>query len=179
MKKLAIAAALAASTALSLPALAEGTGMKTDAQSTASGGQMPAETQAQTDTQTQQPSEGQGQTAAVEQGGEAAGISGENLSEEEVRKLQQALKDAGADIEVDGVWGDSTAQALSAYQRDEGLTPSGELDQRTIASLGVDIEASGSQQAEVPEEKPETGTADEPAMQSPETDATGGEPSAQ
>ncbi|WP_404384847.1 peptidoglycan-binding protein [Caenispirillum salinarum] len=178
MKKLAIAAALAAGTALSLPALAEGTGMKTDTQSSATGTQMQTETQAQPDMQTRQQGE-PGQAAAMQQGGEAAGMSGENLSEDEVRRLQQALKDAGADIEVDGIWGDSTAQALSAYQRDEGLAPSGELDQRTIASLGVDIEVSGSQQAEIPEEKPETGAGDEPVMQSPDTDATGDEPLAQ
>ncbi|EKV26690.1 hypothetical protein C882_2199 [Caenispirillum salinarum AK4] len=171
MKKLAIAAALAASTALSLPAFAEGTGAT-------------ASQKTQADMQTQTQTEAQAKPDMPTQpGGETAGLSGENLDEEKVRAIQQALKDAGADIEVDGVWGDSTAQALAAYQRDEGLAPSGELDPRTIASLGVTLEGDGPQQAEIPEEKPEAGeNAPQPGSDArplPEAeDAYGSEPAA-
>lgn len=109
MNKLAIAIVFATSATLSLPAVAEGAGtaesveLKTDA-----------------DVQAQTGARGQG---AMSSGGEAAGLSGKNLPADDVRAVQQALRDAGADIAADGVWSDSTTQALNAYQRAEGLPP--------------------------------------------------------
>lgn len=146
MNKLAIAIVFATSATLSLPAVAEGAGtaesveLKTDA-----------------DVQAQTGARGQG---AMSSGGEAAGLSGKNLPADDVRAVQQALRDAGADIAADGVWSDSTTQALNAYQRAEGLPPSGELDAGTIARLGVILKDNGTQQAESPEEKGEPGETD-------------------
>lgn len=163
MKTLTIAIALMASSALSLPALAEGTGMKTDGQSTSAADEMRTKAQAQSDMQVHSSGD-QEKAAGMMGGGEAAGLSGKNLSGEEIREIQQALKDAGTDIDVDGTWSDSTAQALESYQKGKGLTPSGELDQHTLSSLGVDVEMSGAQQAEMPEVQPEGPLGREPAM---------------
>jgi len=138
---LATAAALALATAFGGPALAEG--MK----STQAGAETSAGTQASA--------------------GAAAGLSGENLDSTEVRAIQQALKDAGHDVTVDGQWGDNTAQAVLDYQQANGLQGSGELDPRTIAALGVDLEAAGgmqTQQAQTPDSKPTTGDSDAPGM---------------
>lgn len=50
---------------------------------------------------------------------------------------------------VDGVFGDQTRSALAAWQRDQGLQPTGQLNAQTLAALDVDQMAT--QQAEVPE----------------------------
>ena len=54
----------------------------------------------------------------------------------EVRRLQQVLSDAGFDPgPVDGVFGRSTAAAVSAFQRGVGLPASGVVDVTTAASF--------------------------------------------
>lgn len=104
---------------------------------------------------------------------QAAGMSGERMSQSEIRQVQQALKDAGQDVEVDGVWGAETAQALSNYQEENGLTGSGELDSQTMARLGVERDAGAApQQAQRPngatgDTAPAPGNLPEPA---PEVD---------
>jgi peptidoglycan hydrolase-like protein with peptidoglycan-binding domain len=60
------------------------------------------------------------------------------LSPSTVRQIQQALNQAGYSVgNVDGVWGPQTAQALQNYQQAQGLEPTGQLNQRTLAQLGV------------------------------------------
>jgi peptidoglycan hydrolase-like protein with peptidoglycan-binding domain len=86
-----------------------------------------------------------GQSAAM-----GGAMSGDDLGESDVRKIQQARKDAGHDVEVDGDWGDETRQALRDYQEEKNLGQSGDLDRQTIAELGVDVDARGTQQAENP-----------------------------
>lgn len=133
MKTITLAAALATATVLALPALAAGDATKTGADASA------------TTTGTQA-------TASMETGGQAAGMSGDSLSEDEVRLVQQALSDAGQDIEVDGQWGDNTAQALRRYQEEKGMEGSGELDPETIAALGIEMEGMDDpQQARTPD----------------------------
>lgn len=155
MKTITFAAALAAATALTAPAMAAGSdtgkqaaGASQQTEMQGSGSQASGNlTQQQTEANTQAGSQsGAGQ--------ETAGMSGERLDEQEVRELQQALKDAGHDIEVDGQWGDGTAQALHDFQEQEGLTASGELDDETLTALGLDlgtgVGAGGTQAAESP-----------------------------
>jgi hypothetical protein len=59
------------------------------------------------------------------------------LPEAEVRILQQVLVERGFAVEVDGVWGPRTREALISFQRKEGLQPTGQIDTRTVTSLGV------------------------------------------
>jgi peptidoglycan hydrolase-like protein with peptidoglycan-binding domain len=57
---------------------------------------------------------------------------------EQVKAVQQALKDKGMDPgEVDGMMGPKTQSALREYQKKEGLKESGRLDTETMAKLGV------------------------------------------
>jgi peptidoglycan hydrolase-like protein with peptidoglycan-binding domain len=63
-------------------------------------------------------------------------------SAEQVKAVQQALKDKGHDPgEVDGKMGPKTQQALRDYQQKEGLKATGRLDSETAAKLGVQAKA--------------------------------------
>ncbi len=56
----------------------------------------------------------------------------------DVMAMQRALKDKGFDPgPMDGRMGPRTKSALTAYQRKEGLTPSGTWDDQTMDKLGV------------------------------------------
>ena len=60
-----------------------------------------------------------------------------NMSGAEVRQVQQALVDAGYDLQVDGAWGPNTRRALLDYQQKNGLTATGRPDRNTLAALNV------------------------------------------
>jgi hypothetical protein len=81
--------------------------------------------------------------AVVPVGRSQAGSSGGtgttvvDLPESEVRILQQVLVDRGFSVEVDGVWGPRTREALVSFQRREGLQATGQIDTRTVTALGV------------------------------------------
>jgi len=58
---------------------------------------------------------------------------------EQVRAVQQALKDKGHDPgTVDGVMGPKTRSALRDFQKKEGIKDTGRLDQETMSKLGVE-----------------------------------------
>jgi outer membrane biosynthesis protein TonB len=76
---------------------------------------------------------GQNQQAA----GRAAG-GPLNLNRDQFRQAQMLLKEKGFDVgDVDGVLGPRTRRALIAFQRQQGLEPSGQIDQRTASALGL------------------------------------------
>jgi peptidoglycan hydrolase-like protein with peptidoglycan-binding domain len=58
-----------------------------------------------------------------------------NVSVEQIREVQLALKQQGFDIEVDGKLGPRTQQALIAFQQHNGLQATGRIDQQTFASV--------------------------------------------
>jgi len=58
-------------------------------------------------------------------------------SSDEVRQVQQHLKDKGVDVAVDGVMGPKTRAALKSFQQQQGLTASGDIDSSTLTALGV------------------------------------------
>lgn len=71
-----------------------------------------------------------------------------------VKKLQTALKDLGYPLSqfgVDGGFGTETVNALKAFQRDQGLGPSGELDRATLRKLDAAAPAPGEEAALYPE----------------------------
>jgi peptidoglycan hydrolase-like protein with peptidoglycan-binding domain len=59
------------------------------------------------------------------------------MSVEEIRRVQLILKERGFAVEVDGILGPQTRQAIMTYQRQQGIQVTGEFDQRTSTSLGV------------------------------------------
>lgn len=77
-------------------------------------------------------------------GSASASSGGVELSSTEVREVQQVLVERGYDIQVDGVWGPSTRDALITFQRREGLPAIGEITTRTVSSLGLKGRISGS-----------------------------------
>lgn len=66
-------------------------------------------------------------------------ISSHNLSRSEVRKVQQALdKDGFKAGRADGRWGSETENAVKQFQQSKQLQATGQLDQQTVADLGLD-----------------------------------------
>jgi peptidoglycan hydrolase-like protein with peptidoglycan-binding domain len=62
------------------------------------------------------------------------------LSKEQIRLVQEKLKEAGFDPgPADGVMGAKTRDALQKYQASHGLSKTGTLDDKTLGSLGIKI----------------------------------------
>lgn len=60
------------------------------------------------------------------------------LSPAGISAVQQRLKQAGAYAgSTDGVWGRDSAAALERFQRSHGLQVAGQLNQATVATLGL------------------------------------------
>jgi pentapeptide MXKDX repeat protein len=67
------------------------------------------------------------------------GAMGSTANADQVKAVQQALKDKGHDPgAIDGVMGPKTQAALKDFQTKEGLSGNGHLDQETLAKLGVE-----------------------------------------
>jgi peptidoglycan hydrolase-like protein with peptidoglycan-binding domain len=79
---------------------------------------------------------------------------------EQVKAIQQALKDQGHDPgEIDGIMGPKTEAALRDYQQKQGLKATGHLDAETSAKLGVEAKTSAapSSSSTSPAASPSTG----------------------
>jgi hypothetical protein len=92
---------------------------------------------------------GQQQGQQQAQGGQQK-AQAQAQSPELVKQAQQALKDKGIEAgPVDGQLGPLTQQGLKQYQEQQNIQASGQLDQQTLASLGIGQSASaGSSSAE-------------------------------
>jgi peptidoglycan hydrolase-like protein with peptidoglycan-binding domain len=78
--------------------------------------------------------------SAMKSGKSGRAAAGGNA--EQVKAVQQALKDKGHDPgDVDGKMGPKTQQALRDYQQKEGLKATGRLDSETASKLGVQAKA--------------------------------------
>jgi hypothetical protein len=84
---------------------------------------------------------GSGGGASLEQGGPSRAGAGSGragvASTEEIRQIQIALQQQGYDVEVDGILGPRTRQILIVFQRERGLPSTGQVDERTVAALGL------------------------------------------
>jgi peptidoglycan hydrolase-like protein with peptidoglycan-binding domain len=61
-----------------------------------------------------------------------------HLSRDEIRQVQIVLNQQGFNVgEPDGILGARTREALIAFQRKRGFQASGQIDQQTVAALGV------------------------------------------
>ena len=77
---------------------------------------------------------GSGSGAQLERpGGDQAVVI--SLSSEEIRQVQVVLKQKGFVVDVDGVLGPRTRQAIIAFQRQQGFQATGEIDQQTSGAL--------------------------------------------
>ncbi|HLO78093.1 MAG TPA: peptidoglycan-binding domain-containing protein [Magnetospirillum sp.] len=78
------------------------------------------------------------------------------LSRDQVRNVQQTLADRGYDPgRPDGRWGARTQQALRNFQRDQNMQANGRPDQQTLAALGLEAGAPGTQTGQLPAENRE------------------------
>jgi peptidoglycan hydrolase-like protein with peptidoglycan-binding domain len=120
MRKIAIA--LLATTMISAPVFA------------ASKSQMKQpQTKQQQTNQTQQNQQPKQQQAAQDN------QTQQNLPRREIRQAQQALNKDGFKVgRADGRWGPETENALKQFQQSKQIEPSGQLDQQTMADLGLD-----------------------------------------
>jgi len=77
--------------------------------------------------------------------GQGRSVSGgvADLSADEIREVQVVLMREGFSVEADGRFGPRTRDALIQFQRRNGLQATGQIDSRTITSLGVNIRGSG------------------------------------
>ncbi len=67
-----------------------------------------------------------------------------------VMKIQQALSDKGYfEGTADGKWNSQTQNALKNYQQSQGLQANGQLDQQTLASLGLQVGSAGGGQQDM------------------------------
>ena len=61
----------------------------------------------------------------------------EGMSASDIKQVQQALKAKGHDAGTSGVMDDKTREAIRAFQKSEGLTMTGTIDDKTAQALGV------------------------------------------
>jgi peptidoglycan hydrolase-like protein with peptidoglycan-binding domain len=84
----------------------------------------------------QQPREPKEPGAAGQQ--KEPGAAGQQWSADDIKKVQQALKEKGHDPgAVDGVMSSKTQQALREFQQKNGLQATGTLNAETAAKLGI------------------------------------------
>jgi peptidoglycan hydrolase-like protein with peptidoglycan-binding domain len=96
-------------------------------------------------------------------------------NKEQVKAVQQALKDKGHDPgNIDGVMGPKTKAALKEFQKAEGLKESGRLDNETMSKLGVEMKSSGAGSS-MPSASPQT----EKSTEAPKADTSKPDSSAQ
>jgi peptidoglycan hydrolase-like protein with peptidoglycan-binding domain len=134
MKKLAIA--LLATTMLGTPAAFAGSDQNQPQHNASPTGQnAPSGNQDRQNQQNaQQPQQGMQQSAENNQS-----ISPQEMSRSDIRQVQRALdKDGFKAGRADGRWGPETQGAVKQFQQSKQLQATGQLDQQTVADLGLD-----------------------------------------
>lgn len=87
----------------------------------------------------------QKQEPQAQSGQKGAQTQASSQSPELVKQAQQKLSAAGHDAgAADGIAGPKTQAAVKEFQQSKGLQTSGQLDQKTLAALGVSGGASAS-----------------------------------
>lgn len=66
----------------------------------------------------------------------------EGMSGQDIKQVQQALKAKGHDAGTSGVMDDKTREAIRAFQKANGLTMTGTVDDKTAQALGVSTKSS-------------------------------------
>jgi peptidoglycan hydrolase-like protein with peptidoglycan-binding domain len=80
----------------------------------------------------QQPQAQSGQSQSSQSSSQQA-----SQSQDTIKQAQEKLSAAGHEVQADGIMGPKTQAALKEFQEKKGLQASGELDQQTLAALGV------------------------------------------
>lgn len=97
-----------------------------------------AQNQSGTQSAQDQGAQGQQMSGQTQPGQAQGGMEASTPGPSDVRQIQQALKDKGFDAgPIDGQLGPQTEQALRSFQQAQGLQATGQIDQKTMAALGV------------------------------------------
>jgi hypothetical protein len=105
----------------------------------------PQQSQAQNQAQPQQsqapPNQQKNQPGQNQQATGTPAVGPLNLTHDQALQAQKLLKAKGFDLgNIDGILGPRTRRALIAFQRQQGLEPSGQIDQQTASALGLSNE---------------------------------------
>lgn len=152
--------ALAVAAALSAPAFAQQDPAQSSTDSTMSGSSDPSQQAAESPTSTSDSgaASSSAEPSSMQQADASTSMSSGQPSESSlssssataqsdvpppidqntIRSVQQALNDQGQQLQVDGIWGEKTHQALMQFQRDKELPASGQLDAETFAALDLE-----------------------------------------
>jgi peptidoglycan hydrolase-like protein with peptidoglycan-binding domain len=90
-------------------------------------------------------SSGNTQGAATMQQGQKAGEqnaakkTSHRMSAEDVKAIQDALNAHGAKLTADGKWSKQTREAIKAFQKENGLKPTGRANRKTRKKLGLNF----------------------------------------
>lgn len=82
-------------------------------------------------------------SAAMSQQGQMAGEQHavkkrhHRMSAEQIKAIQEALNAHGAKLTADGKWSKQTRKAIRAFQKDNGLRPTGRANKKTRKILGL------------------------------------------
>jgi peptidoglycan hydrolase-like protein with peptidoglycan-binding domain len=77
-----------------------------------------------------------GRSSSSMSGSSMSSSAAGGASEEDVRQAQEALQDQGLyHGQIDGKWGPQTKQAVSQFQKKNGLKQTAQLDQQTLDDL--------------------------------------------
>ena len=83
----------------------------------------------------EQPQAQSSQSQSASGGQSQSASSGQ--SQETIKQVQEKLSAAGHEVQADGIMGPKTEAALKEFQQSKNLEASGQLDQKTLAALGV------------------------------------------
>jgi len=138
MKRLLLATA--ACLALSLPAMAQNNSPSTNSAAPAAQQQNQS---AKTGMNKAQDQNGAQKEANNEQR-QSQEIKPSSLDKREIKQIQMNLDKAGFNAKrADGIWGPETEQALRSFQQKKNLPGNGQLNQQTLAALGVNVANEG------------------------------------
>lgn len=71
-------------------------------------------------------------------------IKPSSLDKHDIKQIQMNLDKAGFNAKrADGIWGPETEQALRSFQQKKNLPGNGQLNQQTLAALGVNVANEG------------------------------------
>lgn len=59
------------------------------------------------------------------------------VTDQMISNLQSALQERGYDIQVDGIWGPNTYQALQEFQNEQNIQGDGQINTETLAALNL------------------------------------------
>ncbi len=123
----------------------------------------------------------QGQPQAQVSSGASQGAQSQNLDQDTVKQAQQKLSEQGYEAgPADGIMGPKTQAAVKKLQQDKSLQASGQLDDQTLAALGVSEQSSSTGSSSAPSDQPSgsaSGSSSDQSSSEPSSGSSSAQPS--